>query len=136
MHPHGRTHVAFTHKGLNGKVHVVEHESYIEINIESEASLEELTVTCQSIREKIHKHVVNVYENLYSDPTVGTTFEESLVWGFQCKEHPDDDTHIAAFRRIDDEQCWTECLLESWNVQDVELKQLVWFSSELGFDLG
>ena len=136
VHPHGRTHVAFTHKGLNGKVHVVEHESYIEINIESEASLEELTLTCQSIREKIHKHVVNVYENLYSDPTVGTTFEESLVWGFQCKEHPDDDTHIAAFRRIDDEQCWTECLLESWNVQDVEPKQLVWFSSELDFDLG
>ena len=135
VHPHGRTHVAFTHKGLGGKVHVVEHESYIEINMESEASLEELTITCQSVREMIHKHVVKVYKNLYSDPTAGTTFEESLVWGFQCEEHPDDDTHIAAFRKADDDEYWTECLLESWNVRDVEPKQLVWFSSELGFGL-
>ena len=124
--PLGRTHVAFTHEDLIGRVHVIEHESYIEIKLESEESLEELNKTCQSIREKLHKHVVNVYKNLYSDPTAGTTFEESLVWGFQCKAHPDDDTHIAAFEE-DDYECYAECLLPDSNaLQPVTEAQQVW----------
>ena len=124
--PLERTHVAFTHKDLSGKVHVVEHESYIEIKLESKASLQELTHTCQSVREKIHKHVVNVYKNLYSDPTNDTTFEESLVWGFQCKAHPDDDTHIAAFEE-DEYECYAECLLPDSNaLQPVTEAQWVW----------
>ena len=126
VHPLERTHVAFTHEDLIGRVHVIEHESYIEIKLESEESLEELNKTCQSIREKLHKHVVNVYKNLYSDPTAGTTFEESLVWGFQCKAHPDDDTHIAAFEE-DDYECYAECLLPDSNaVQPVTEAQRVW----------
>ena len=124
--PLGRTHVAFTHEDLIGRVHVIEHESYIEIKLESEESLEELNKTCQSIREKLHKHVVVVYKNLYSDPTAGTTFEESLVWGFQCKAHPDDDTHIAAFEE-DDYECYAECLLPDSNaLQPVTEAQRVW----------
>ena len=126
VHPLGRTHVAFTHEDLIGRVHVIEHESYIEIKLESEESLEELNKTCQSIRVKLHKHVVNVYKNLYSDLTAGTTFEESLVWGFQCKAHPDDDTHIAAFEE-DDYECYAECLLPDSNaLQPVTEAQRVW----------
>ena len=33
VEPLGCTHVAFTHEDLTGGVHVVEHESYIEIKI-------------------------------------------------------------------------------------------------------
>ena len=54
MEPLGHTHVAFTHKDLTGVVHVVEHKSYIEIKLESPAPLEELPVTCQNVRAKIH----------------------------------------------------------------------------------
>ena len=132
--PLGRTHVAFTHKDFTGKVHVLEHESYIEIKMESQASLEELSRTCQSVRETIHKHVVPVYKTLYSGPIADSTFEESLVWGFHCEEHPCDKTHIAAFRKIDDDEYWTECLLDTCNVRDVEPEELVWFGSELDMD--
>ena len=128
VEPLGRTHVAFTHEDLTGVVHVVEHESYIEIKLESPAPLEELPKACQNVRAKIHRGIVYVSETLYSDPTADSTFEESLVWGFQCKEHPGDDTHIAAFRKIADDEYWTECLLEPLNVLDVEPEQVVWFS--------
>ena len=129
VEPLGRTHVAFTHKLLTGVVHIVEHESYIEIKLESQASLEELSATCQKIRDEIHRSIVSVYKTLYSDPTSESGFEESLVWGFQCEEHPGDNTHIAAFRKIADDEYWTECLLEPLNVLDVEPEQLVWFIS-------
>ena len=127
--PLGRTHVAFAHKGLTGRVHMMEHESYIEIKLESQRSLEELSKakTCQRVREMIHKHVVHVYKNLYSSPTTDSTFEESLVWGFQCVEHPDD-THIAAFHEEGDE-FYAECLLQGCNqVQSVAPAHLVWAS--------
>ena len=128
VEPLGRTHVAFTHKDLTGVVHVVEHESYIEIKLESLAPLEELPKTCQNVRTKIHRSIVYVYKTLYSDPTADSAFEDSLVWGFRCEEHPGDDTHIAAFRKIADDEYWTECLLEPLNVLDIEPEQLVWFS--------
>ena len=54
MEPLGHTHVAFTHKDLTGVVHVVEQKSYIEIKLESPVPLEELPVTCQNVRAKIH----------------------------------------------------------------------------------
>ncbi len=41
--------------------------------------------------------IVDVYKPLYSDPAADSAFEESLVWGFQCEQHPGDDTHITAF---------------------------------------
>ena len=124
--PLGRTHVAFTHKDLTGKVHVLERESYIEIKVESQASLGELSKTCQSVRKTIHKHVVHVYDKLYSGPTADSTFEESLMWGFQCEEHPDDNTHIAAFEEGYSE-CYAECLLpDSGALQPVSEEQRVW----------
>ena len=133
--PLGRTHVAFTHKDITGTVHVTECESYIKIDVESMASLEELSKTCQYVREMIHESIVNVYSNLLSDPNADPTFiQESLVWGFQCEEHPADDTHIAAFYEEDDEiDCCAKCLngMESFFVQVVRPEQLVWFSSTL-----
>ena len=129
VEPLGRTHVAFTHKELTGVVHIVEHESYIEIKLESQACLKELSATCQKVRDKIHRSIVSVYKTLYSDPAAESEFEESLVWGYRCEEHPSDDTHIAAFRKIGDDEYWTECLLEPLNVLDVEPEQLVWFIS-------
>ena len=126
VEPLGRTHVAFTHEDLTGVVHVVEHESYIEIKLESTAPLEELPKTCQNVRDKIHRHIVDVYKTLYSDPTTDSAFEESLVWGFRCEEHPGDDTHIAAFVE-DDYECCAECLLQdSGAIQLVTAAQRVW----------
>ena len=134
--PLGRTHVAFmiTHKDIAGRVHITERESYIKIDMESRASLEELSETCQYVRKKIHDSIVSVYTNLLGDTSAGPTFEESLSWGFHCEEHPDDDTHIAAYYEEDDEidRC-TKCLndTKSFFVQEVKLKQVVWFSSKL-----
>ena len=84
--PLERTHVTFTHKSLIGQVHIIEHGSYIEVKLESQASLEDpkLSKTCQTVREKMHESIVCVSEILYSDPTAGTTFVKSMVWGFQC----------------------------------------------------
>ena len=131
VHPLGRTHVAFTYKDKDpGRVHITECASYMKIEMESKGSLKELAETCQAVREKVHKSIVSVYKNLYSDPTAGTTFEESLVWGFQCEEHPGNDTHIAAFEE-DEYECCAKCLIQSHVVQAVQPEQLVWFSSEL-----
>ena len=129
VHPLGRTHVAFTYKDKDpGRVHFTECASYIKIDMELEASQEGLAETCWAVREKVHKSIISVYKNLYSDPTAGTTFEESLVWGFQCEEHPDDETHIAAFHE-DGSGCYAECLLQGCSVvQSVTPAQLVWAS--------
>ena len=131
VHPHGRTHVTFTHKDLSGRVHITECKSYIKINMESHASLQEPSEAFQfqNVRERIHNSIVHVYENLYSDPTAVTTFEESLQWGFQCEEHPDDDTHIAAYEE-DEYECCAKCLIQSHVIQAVKPEQLVWFGSE------
>ena len=128
VHPLGGTHVAFTHKDLIGQVHVMEHESYIEIKLESEVSLLELAQTCQTVRQKIHDGFIHVYKNFYSDPTADSTFENSLVWGFECEEHPDDKTHIAVFHE-DGSGCYAECLLQGCSVvQAVPPAQQVWAS--------
>ena len=131
VHPHGRTHVAFTHQDLSGRVHIAECKSYIKINMESHASLQEPSEAFQfqNVRERIHDSIVHVYENLYSDPTAVTRFEESLQWGFQCEEHPDDDTHIAAYEE-DEYECCAKCLNQSHVIQAVKPEQLVWFGSE------
>ena len=129
--PLGRTHVTFAHESLAGKVHVMEHEAYIEIKLESDLSLPELTQTSQTVRRRIHESIISVHRNLFSDPTAHTTFEETLVWGFQCLAHPSDETHIAALQ-IDDSDCCAECLLMGFNaLQPVTPAQLVWFSDSL-----
>ena len=124
--PLGRTHVAFTHKGLIGKVHLIEHQSYIKIALEPHMYLR-ITQTCQAIRRSIHESIVNVYRNLFGDPTAGTAFEELLVWGFKCEEHRSSESHIAALQEEDHEECYAECLLQGCDaVQAITLEQMVW----------
>ena len=130
VHPQEYTHVAFTHESFAGKVHITEYESYIKVEMELEASHQELSKTCQTVREMIHESIVQVHKELFSDSTAGTTFEESLVWGFQCEDHPADRTHIAAFQDDGFEYC-ANCLVKPFRVQDVTSGQLVWFTSEL-----
>ena len=131
--PLERTHVAFAHEGLTGRVHMMEHPTYIEIKVESHLPLEQMTHTCQTVRRCVCESIVQLYKNLYSGPTANPVWEDSLVWGFKCQEEHSEDNmpippHIAAFRE-EDSQLWTECMLEPWNVQDVERKQAVWFTS-------
>ena len=87
--PLERTHVTFTHKSLIGQVHIIEHGSYIEVKLESQASLEDpkLSKTCQTVREKMHESIVRVSEILYSDPTAGTTFVNRWYGGFSVTQH-------------------------------------------------
>ena len=130
--PFGRTHIAFGLKDITGRVHMIEHESYIEIKLESEASLQELMVskTCQIVKRTIHKSIARVYVDLCSSLTVAAT-EEALVWGFHCEAHPSDKTHIAALQE-DDFDCCAECLLfGSLELQPVTPSQLVWTSLAL-----
>ena len=127
--PVGRTHVAFEQIGLPGRVHINERESYIEVTLESEAS-PNLTQTCRTIRKHIHDSIVKVCSDHYS--TSGATFDEALVWGFQCEEHVgtnEAETHIAAVNE-DGGSSYAECLLQGCNaVQDVTSEQQVWISN-------
>ena len=130
--PFGRTHIAFGPKDITGMVHMIEHESYIEIKLESEASLQELMVskTCQTVKRSIHESIARVYVDLCSSPTIAAS-EEALVWGFHCEAHPSDKTHIAALQE-DDSDCCAECLLiGSLELQPVTPSQLVWTSFAL-----
>ena len=130
--PLGRTHVAFEHKTLKRRVHLMEHNTFIKIQIESHKCLplQELTETCHTVRRSIHESIIRVGNNVYSDPTTGTVIEDSLMWGFQCKVHDSDEPHIAAFQE-DEYESWAECLLPSSIAQEVMPEQLVWFSSDL-----
>ena len=127
--PVGRTHVAFEQIGLPGRVHINERESYIEVTLESEAP-PNLPQTCQTIRKHIHDSIVKVCSDHYS--TFGATFDEALVWGFQCEEHQgtnEAETHIAAVNE-DGGSFYAECLLQGCNaVQDVTSEQHVWISN-------
>ena len=136
MIPQGRTHVVFQPgEELAGKVHMTERESYIEIKMESESPLQELSETCQKVREQIHECITHVFNTLYSGSTStdGSKFKESVVWGFQCQAHPSVKSHIAAFQKDEFEYC-AKCLIQSSCVQEVEPEELAWFTSELDLD--
>ena len=121
-----RTHVAFAHDSLTGIVHIKECESYIEIDVESEVSPQELFETCQTVRKKIDMSIHSVCTNLYSGPSDSTNFEDMLAWGFCCDVHPADESHIAALQE-DDDEWYAECLLQgSGAVQPVTPEQMVW----------
>ena len=133
--PQGRTHVIFEPRGHTGRVHMTEHESYIEINMESRVPLQALSKTCQEVREHLHESIVCVFDTLYSGSTstAGSKLKESVVWGFQCQAHHTLKTHIAAFQE-DEFECCAKCLIQSSCVQDVKPEQLVWFRSEQYLD--
>ena len=126
--PLGRTHVAFTHVDVPGKVHVMENPSYIEINLESEVSQQELALACQTVRKSIHEGLVRVYINRFGDSTAGPTLEESLIWGFLCERGSSDEVHIAAFH--EDGGYWKECTC-CHVMEEVTPAQLLWASSGL-----
>ena len=65
---------------------MTKHESYIEIKMESESPLQELSKICQEVREQMHKYIIHVFDTLYSGSTStdGSKLKESVVWGFQC----------------------------------------------------
>ena len=126
--PLGRTHVAFTHVDVPGKVHVMENPSYIEINLESEISQQELALACRTVRRSIHDGLVRVYINRFGDSTAGPTLEESLIWGFLCERGSSDEVHIAAFH--EDGGYWKECTC-CHVMEEVTPAQLLWASSGL-----
>ena len=126
--PLGRTHVAFTHVDVPGKVHVMENPSYIEINLESEVSQQKLALACRTVRRSIHDGLVRVYINRFGDSTAGPTLEESLIWGFLCERGSSDEVHIAAFH--EDGGYWKECTC-CHVMEEVTPAQLLWASSGL-----
>ena len=123
--PFGRTHVAFTHEGFTGRVHLIEQKSCIEVRLDSEESVQELTKTGQlrTVKEGIHESIGNVFTNIYSGST--EVLKTSLVWGFPCKIHPGDDSHIAAFR-LAGRRFWGQCL-KTLEEQKVVRGQFEWF---------
>ena len=128
--PVGRTHVAFMHDSFVGTVHVIEHESYIEIKLQLEASQQELAQTCQTVRRSVHRSIVRVHVKLYNRPTEGATVN-ALVWGFQCDTHPSDESHIAELHEDDDYGCYAECLLQGCSaMQPVTPGQMVWVQGQ------
>ena len=144
VEPLGCTHVAFTHEDLTGVVHVVEHESYIEIKLESTM---QVNVVCNSVREQIDKRINTVYDTIYNPPesrtavvastqskreVVGFPETKKAVAGFKCNcgRGPAHAPHFAAYEEDKFESCVT-CLLQGStdvHMRPLTQQQLVWFS--------
>ena len=134
VEPLGRTHVAFTHKDLTGVVHVVEHESYIEIKLESTL---QVNVDCNSVREQIDERINTVYDTIYDPPesrraVVGFPETKRAVVGFKCNcgRGPAHTPHFAAYEEDKFESC-VRCLLQGStdvHMRPLTQQQLVWFS--------
>ena len=134
VEPLGRTHVAFTHEDLTGVVHVVEHESYIEIKLESTV---QVNVDCNRVREQIDKRINTVYDTIYDPPesrreVVGFPETKRAVVGFKCNcgRGPAHTPHFAAYEEDKFESC-VRCLLQGStdvHMRPLTQQQLVWFS--------
>ena len=134
VEPLGRTHVAFTHEDLTGVVHVVEHESYIEIKLESTV---QVNVDCNSVREQIDERINTVYDTIYDPPesrreVVGFPETKRAVVGFKCNcgRGPAHAPHFAAYEQDKFESC-VRCLLQGStdvHMRPLTQQQLVWFS--------
>ena len=134
VEPLGRTHVAFTHEDLTGVVHVVEHESYIEIQLESTM---QVNLVCNSVREQIDKRINTVYDTIYDPPesrreVVGFPETKRAVVGFKCNcgRGPAHTPHFAAYEEDKFESC-VRCLLQGStdvHMRPLTQQQLVWFS--------
>ena len=133
VEPLGRTHVAFTHGDLAGVVHVVEHESYIEIKLESTM---QANMDCNSVREQIGKRINTVYNMIYNPPksrrgVVASTESKKAVVGFKCNcgRGPAHTPHFAAYEEDKFESC-VRCLLQGStdvHMRPLTQQQLVWF---------
>ena len=129
--PRGRTHVAFTHKDLTGRVHVIEHESYIEIKLE--LALQDKMVY-NKVREKVDERINHVYSMIYDPPesrsaVAGPPEPRSVVLGFKCNCGRDNTPHLAAYEE-DEFECCTRCLLQGsteLHIHPLTQQQLVWF---------
>ena len=129
-----RTHVAFTHEDLTGVVHVVEHESYIEIQLESTM---QANVDYNIVREQIDERINTVYDMIYDPPesrrgVVGFPETKRAVVGFKCNcgRGPAHAPHFAAYEEDEFESC-VRCLLQGSTelyVSPLTQQQLVWFS--------
>ena len=134
VEPLGRTHVAFTHEDLTGVVHVVEHESYIEIKLESTV---QVNVDCNRVREQIDERINTVYDTIYDPPesrreVVGFPETKRAVAGFKCNcgRGPAHAPHFAAYEQDKFESC-VRCLLQGStdvHMRPLTQQQLVWFS--------
>ena len=134
--PLDRTHVAFTHKSLSGRVHVVEHESYIEIKLESEMT-PQVKEFCSILRQQMHKRINCMYRMIYDPPesksaVVLSSESKSVVVGFKCNcgRSEANTTHFAAYQE-DEFECCLRCLLPRpmpTKVHPLTEEQLVWFS--------
>ena len=144
VEPLGRTHVAFTHEDLTGVVHVVEHESYIEIKLESTV---QVNVDCNRVREQIDERINTVYDTIYDPPesrravvgfpetkkaVVASSESRRAVVGFKCNcgRGPAHTPHFAAYEQDKFESC-VRCLLQGStdvHMRPLTQQQLVWFS--------
>ena len=133
VEPRGRTHVAFTHEDLTGVVHVVEHESFIEIKLEHTL---QANMDCNSVREQIDKRINNVYDMIYDPPesrraVVASLESRRTVVGFKCNcgRGPAHTPHFAAYEEDKFESC-VRCLLQGStdaHMRPLTQQQLVWF---------
>ena len=129
--PRGRTHVAFTHKDLTGRVHIIEHESYIEIKLELTLQVK---MVCNIVREQIDERINHVYSMIYDPPesrsaVAGPPEPRSVVLGFKCNCGRDNTPHLAAYEE-DEFECCTRCLLQGsteLHIHPLTQQQLVWF---------
>ena len=128
-----RTHVAFTHESLTGVVHLIESESYIEIQLESTL---QANVDYNSVREQIDERINTVYDMIYDSPesrmaVVASTQSKRAVVGFKCNcgRGPAHTPHFAAYEEDEFESC-VRCLLQGSTelyVCPLTQQQLVWF---------
>ena len=122
--PLERDHMAFTHNTIDGTLHVIEQDSYIEIYLESKAIPTVLLESYKYVKEKVQQKLEHVYKIFYASM-------DTITWGFQCAAHPHKTKHFAAFRE-DEYEHWSECMLdESTAVQPVTEEQLMWFPDHM-----
>ena len=135
--PLGRTHVAFTLEGLTGKVHVIEHESYIEMKLEKVGPQD--TELCKNLREQMHERINHVYSIIYDPPESRNTAvvspkSKSAAVGFKCNcgRGAAHTPHFAAFEE-DDFECCLRCLLPRPMPTELHLltsEQFIWFPDQ------
>ena len=135
VYPLGRTHVAFIHEDLIGRVHAIEHESYIEIKLESEVTPQH-GMFCNILRQQMHERINCMYRMIYDPPEPKSAVvlyreSKSAVVGFKCNCGRDaaDTTHFAAYQE-DGFECCLKCLLPRpmpTELHPLTDEQLVWF---------